>query len=138
MLPADPSGRGVYATCSNSVIAGSNPTRTIVIYISVTFLFMLLCVDTGFVTGRSLLQGVLPNIYKSVKFEGIKADIDKCNLLGCEVLHSDRSLATFRKKRSNSKPGKEEVVAKKYRSLNIYHCENLKSHATPPYSYCDM
>jgi hypothetical protein len=53
--------------CLNSGDAGSNPTEVMDVCVRLFCVCVVICVDSGFVTGWSPVQGVLPTVYRIKK-----------------------------------------------------------------------
>jgi uncharacterized membrane protein len=49
---------------SNAAIVGSNPTQGIGVYVRIFWVCVVLCVGRGLATGWSLIQIVLPTVYR--------------------------------------------------------------------------
>jgi hypothetical protein len=50
---------------SDAGIVGSNPTRGMDVCVRLFCVCVVLCVGSGLATGLSLVQGVLPSVYKN-------------------------------------------------------------------------
>jgi hypothetical protein len=54
---------------SNAGIVGSNPTQCMNVCVRLFCVCVVLCVGSGLATGWSLVQGILPNVYRIKKFK---------------------------------------------------------------------
>jgi hypothetical protein len=77
---ADHSGREVFAR-SNAGIVGSNPTQGMNVYVCLFCVRVVIFVGRGFAMGWSLVQRVLPTVWKIKK---LKSDEDPAK--GCRVI----------------------------------------------------
>jgi hypothetical protein len=66
---AAPSKAWTVFTLSTSGIVGSNPTQAMDTYVRLYYVCIVLCVGSGLWTGWSLVQGVLPIVYKIKKLK---------------------------------------------------------------------
>jgi hypothetical protein len=67
MTVAAPSKAWTVFAHSNAGIMGPNPTQGMDICVHLFSVFVVLCVRNGLATGWSLIQGVLPTVYKIKK-----------------------------------------------------------------------
>jgi hypothetical protein len=67
-VAARPKAWTVFAR-SNAGIVGSNPTQRMDVCVRLFCVCVILCVGSGLATGLSLVQGVLPTVYRIKKLK---------------------------------------------------------------------